>query len=198
MKAGWVFYFFEAGEGGFTLLYGSFKVLSPICHWSVVLPEFTLGFRALSSELFMQFQWHSRSKRLWTKQGSQHFSSGARGFDFKEMNIYRHNSTMDLHSSPCPETSSPTFRPGSCCNEIQKLLYKAQKPPRRKLLSLSFLQKLCCVPLITFQQHRFPKTSLWAERVVSFTWLSSYVWRKCWKEATCRALLVMGYVSPSL
>lgn len=131
-------------------------------------------------------------------RGANIFSSGVRGFDFKEMNIYRHNSTMDLHSSPCPETSSPTFRPGSCCNEIQKLLYKAQKPPRRKLLSLSFLQKLCCVPLITFQQHRFPKTSLWAERVVSFTWLSSYVWRKCWKEATCRALLVMGYVSPSL
>lgn len=58
------FFFFEAGEGGFTLLNGSFKVLSPICHWSVVLPEFTLGFRALSSELFMQFQWHSRNKRL--------------------------------------------------------------------------------------------------------------------------------------
>lgn len=67
-----------------------------------------------------------------------------------------------------------------------------------KVLSLSFSWKRCGVPLIAFQQTQPPKPSPWAERGTSFTWLSSCVWRKLWKEATCRACLVIRCVSGAL
>lgn len=64
--------FFESGEGKIIFCSGWVKVLSP-CPCSPVLAEVSLGWRALSSELFMGFQWYNRRKRLRTKQENQHF-----------------------------------------------------------------------------------------------------------------------------
>lgn len=111
------------------------------------MAEATLPCRALSSELLMKFQWRSRDERLRTKPESQHFFQILADL-FSKRRIFRVPMQLaDLCSFPCPEAFSGTFKPGSHCAEIQKQVYKAQKPLRRKLLCLSLLQKLSgCFP----------------------------------------------------
>lgn len=101
------------------------------------MAEAILPCRALSSELFMKFRCCSRDKRLRTKPENQLFFQVLVDLISKRR-IYRAQIQLaDLCSFPCPEVFSGTFKPGSHCAEIQKQVYKAQKPLRRKLLCLS-------------------------------------------------------------
>lgn len=126
--------------------------------------------RALSPELFMKFQWRIRDKRLRTKPENQLSFFQILVDLISKRRIFRAQIQLaDLCSFPCPEVFSGTFKPGSHCAEIQKLVYKAQKPPRRKLLCPSLLPKPCGAPLVAFQQTQLPKPSLQAQRDISFT-----------------------------
>lgn len=109
------------------------------------MAEAILPCRALSSELFMKFRCRSRDKRLRTKPENQLFFSDSCGFDLKEKNIQSPNPAGRSVLLPCPEVFSGTFKPGSHCAEIQKQVYKAQKPLRRKLLCLSLSPALWCL-----------------------------------------------------
>lgn len=109
------------------------------------MAEAILPCRALSSELFMKFRCRSRDKRLRTKPENQLFFSDSCGFDLKEENIKSPNPAGRSVLLPCPEVFSGTFKPGSHCAEIQKQVYKAQKPLRRKLLCLSLSPALWCL-----------------------------------------------------
>lgn len=127
--------------------------------------------RALSPELFMKFQQPTKDKRLRAKPENQHLFLFQILVDLisKRRIFTAQIQLADLCSFPCPEVFSGTFKPGSHCAEIQKLIYKAQKPPRRRLLCLSLLPKPCGAPLVAFHQTQLPKPSLQAQRDISFT-----------------------------
>lgn len=146
----------------------------------------------------MKFQWHSRDNRFRTKPENQHiFFQILVDLISKRRTFSAPVQLADLCSFPCPEVFSGTLKPGSHCAEIQKQVYKAQKPPRRKLLCLSLLRKSCGAPLVAFQQTQLPKLSQSTEgHFFHLTVLLCL--EKLWREATCGACLVIGCVSAAL
>lgn len=174
---------------------GEFKVLPPRT-WSSVLAEATLPCRALSSELFMKFQWCIRDKRWRTKPENQLFFFS---YSWPQREEYSEPQSSWQICAPSPVLKS-------------FLGHLSQAPAVLRFRSrFTKLKNLPGGSSFVFLSYQSPVMPLWLlSSRPSFQSLPSkhrgtflspncpLVFEKLWREATCGACLVIGCVSAAL